>query len=49
MTETERRRRATLAFAIRIAEATIAAKNVPAATKADAAARLADLRADAAR
>jgi len=44
MTEQERRYEATRAFAIRIAEATIAAKKVPAWKKAQAAARLAELR-----
>lgn len=44
MNEQERRHAATLAFAIRIAEATIAAKKVPAWKKAQAAARLAELR-----
>ena len=44
MTEQERRYQSTLAFAIRIAEATIAAKGVPAWKKAQAAERLAELR-----
>jgi hypothetical protein len=44
--EQTRRKAATLAFAIRIAEATIAAKGVPEWKKEQARARLAELRAN---
>jgi len=46
MTEQTRRYRATLTFAVRLAEATIAAKGVPAWKKAQAEIRLAELHTD---